>query len=98
MVLKIAGKNVDIGQALRSRIDATVTETVRKYFLDRGYSGQVAVAKNGRIFETDVVLHIDAGKVFEARGSDADANVSFEQAAERLDKQLRRYKRRLKDH
>jgi ribosomal subunit interface protein len=97
MVLKIAGTNVDIGQALRSRIDATVAEMVRKYF-DRGYSGQVAVAKNGRLFEIDLVLHIDTGKVFEARGSDADAHVSFEQAAERLDKQLRRYKRRLKDH
>lgn len=97
MVVKIAGKNVDIGQALRTRIDATVTDTVRKYF-DRGYSGQVTVAKNGRLFETDLVLHVDAGKVFEARGSDADAHISFEQAAERLDKQLRRYKRRLKDH
>ncbi len=97
MVVRIAGKNVDIGQALRSRIDSTVTGLVRKYF-DRGYSGQIAVSKNGRIFETDLVLHIDAGKVFEARGSDTDAYVSFEQAAERLDKQLRRYKRRLKDH
>jgi ribosomal subunit interface protein len=97
MVLRIAGTNVDIGQALRIRIDETVTGTVQKYF-DRGYSGQVAVAKNGRVFETELVLHIDTGKVFEARGSDADAHVSFEQAAERLDKQLRRYKRRLKDH
>jgi ribosome-associated translation inhibitor RaiA len=55
------------------------------------------VAKNGRLFETDLVLHIDTGKVFEARGSDADAHLSFEQAAEHLDKQLRRYTRRLKD-
>jgi len=97
MVVRIAGTNVDIGQALRSHIDAAVTGTVRKYF-DRGYSGQVAVSKNGRLFETDLVIHIDSGKVFEARGSDADAHVSFEQAAERMDKQLRRYKRRLKDH
>jgi ribosomal subunit interface protein len=97
MVVRIAGKNVDIGEALRSRIDATVTGTVRKYF-DRGYSGQVAVSKNGRIFETDLVLHLDTGRIFEARGSDADAYMSFEQAAERLGKQIRRYKRRLKDH
>jgi ribosomal subunit interface protein len=97
MVVRIAGTNVDLGQALRTRIDATVADTVRKYF-DRGYSGQVAVSKNGRIFETDLVIHIDTGKVFEASGSDTDAYVSFEQAAERLDKQLSRYKRRLKDH
>lgn len=97
MVLRIAGKNFDIGQALRTRIDTTVADSVRKYF-DRGHSGQVAIAKNGRMFETDIVLHLDTGKVFEARGSDADAHQSFEQAAERLNTQLRRYKRRLKDH
>jgi ribosomal subunit interface protein len=97
MALRIAGKNVDIGQALRSHIDTAVAGTVRKYF-DRGFSGQVAVSKNGRVFETDLMLHLDTGKVFEARGLDADAHLSFEQAAERLDKQLRRYKRRLNDH
>ncbi len=98
MVLRIAGKNFDIGQALRSRIDETVAGMVGKYFVESGYSGQVAVSKNGRVFETDMVLHIDTGKVFEASGSDADARVSFDLAAEKLDKQLRRYKRRLKDH
>ena len=97
MSLKIAGKNLDIGQALRTRIDETVTSTVQKYF-DRGFSGQVTVSKSGHTFETDVTLHIDAGAVFEVNGSDANANLSFDQAAERLAKQLRRYKRRLKDH
>ena len=97
MVLRIAGKNFDIGQALRTHIDASVTGSVSKYF-DRGYSGQVTVSKNGRMFETELVLHIDTGKVFEASGSADDAHVSFNAAAERLDKQLRRYKRRLKEH
>jgi len=97
MVLKIAGKNLDIGQALRTRIDETVTDTVHKYF-DRGYSGQVTVSKAGHVFETDLALHLDTGAVFEVHGADADAHTSFGQAAERLAKQLRRYKRRLKDH
>jgi ribosomal subunit interface protein len=97
MVLKIAGKNVDIGQALRTRIEDTVEAAVRKYF-DGGSSGHVTVSKAGRIFETEVVVHLDTGAVFEASGSDADAHLSFEQTAERLEKQLRRYKRRLKEH
>lgn len=97
MVLRIAGKNLDIGQALRTRIDETVTVTVQKYF-DRGYSGQVTVSKSGHVFETELALHLDSGAVFEVHGEDADANLSFDQAAERLAKQLRRYKRRLKDH
>ena len=97
MVLRISGKNVDIGQALRSRIDETISAAVRKYF-NGGYSGQITVSKSGRGFETDCALHLDTGIVFEARGSAMDAHQSFDQAAERLDKRLRRYKRRLKDH
>ena len=97
MVLKIAGKNLDIGDALRSRIDETVTGTVEKYF-DRGYSGQVTVSKDGGFFQTELALHLDTGAVLEVHGSDVDAHQSFEQAAERLAKRLRRYKRRLKDH
>jgi ribosomal subunit interface protein len=97
MVLRIAGKNLDIGQALRTRIDETVTGTVQKYF-DRGYSGQVTVSKSGSVFETELALHLDSGVILEVHGADADAHMSFDQAAERLAKRLRRYKRRLKDH
>jgi ribosomal subunit interface protein len=97
MVLRISGKNIDIGQALRTRIDETISGTVRKYF-DRGYSGQVTLSRSGHVFETDLAVHLDSGTMLEARGSDPDAHLSFDQAAERLEKRLRRYKRRLKDH
>ena len=97
MVLKISGKNVDIGQALRTRIDATVSDAVKKYF-NGGYSGHITVTKGGRGFETECAVHLDTGMIFEARGSAGDAHASFDLAAERLEKRLRRYKRRLKDH
>jgi ribosome hibernation promoting factor len=97
MSLRIAGTNFDIGQALRSRIDETVTGTVHKYF-DRGYSGHITMSKSGSVFETELALHLDSGIVLEVHGSDPDAHLSFDQAAERLAKRLRRYKRRLKDH
>jgi ribosomal subunit interface protein len=95
--MRISGKNLDIGQALRQRIDETVNAIVTKY-LDMGFSGQVTVSKSGRIFETECALHLDSGHVVEARGADADAQMSFTQAAEHLDTQLRRYGRRLKSH
>jgi ribosomal subunit interface protein len=97
MVLRIAGKNLDIGEALRTRIDATVTGTVQKYF-DRGYSGHCTVSRSGKVFETELALHLDSGVILEVHGSDPDAHTSFDQAAERLAKRLRRYKRRLNDH
>ena len=96
MALKISGKNVDIGQALRSRIDQTIAEAVQKYF-DGGYYGNVTVTRNGRIFRTECSVHLDSGIVIEASGNDDDANASFDQALERLQKRLRRYNRRLKD-
>jgi len=97
MVLKISGKNVDIGQALRSRVDSTISGAVSKYF-DGGYSGHVTVSKTGRTFQTECSVHLDTGMVFEASGKEGDAHASFDKAAERLEKRLRRYKRRLKDH
>ncbi len=95
MALKISGKNVDIGQALRSRIDQTIADAVQKFF-DGGYSGHVTMTRNGRAFGTDCSVHLDSGMVIEASGNDKDANASFDQALERLQKRLRRYKRRLK--
>ena len=97
MVLKISGKSVDIGQALRTRIDTTISGAVGKFF-DGGFSGHVTLSKTGRTFQTECTIHLDTGIVFEASGNDGDANASFDKAAERLEKRLRRYKRRLKDH
>ena len=96
MALKISGKKVDIGQALRSRIDQTIAGAVQKFF-DGGYSGNVTVTRNGRIFRTECSVHLDSGMLIEATGNDNDANASFDQSLERLQKRLRRYKRRLKD-
>ncbi len=96
MALRISGKNVDIGQALRSRIDQTIADAVQKFF-DGGYSGNVTVTRNGRIFRTECSVHLDSGMLIEATGNDNDANASFDQSLERLQKRLRRYKRRLKD-
>jgi ribosomal subunit interface protein len=97
MALKVSGKNVDIGQALRSRIESTISAVAGKYF-DGGCSGHVTVTRAGRAFQTDCALHLDTGAVFEASADAGDAHVSFDIAAERLEKRLRRYKRRLKQH
>jgi ribosomal subunit interface protein len=97
MVLRIAGQNFDLGEALRTRIEETVAASVGKYF-GRGYSGQVVLSKDGHLFETEMSLHLDSGAILECHGSGVDANSSFDQTIEKLAKQLRRYKERLKDH
>ena len=96
MPFRISGKNLDIGAALRQRVNDRLVEALAKYF-DRGYSGHVTVEKDGFGFRTECAIHLDSGAIFEAQGMAADAYASADQAAIRMEKQLRRYKRRLKD-
>ncbi|MCF3936388.1 ribosome-associated translation inhibitor RaiA [Acuticoccus sp. M5D2P5] len=97
MSLTIAGKNMDVGSSLRQRIEERVAVSVGKYF-DGNYSGQVTLTKSGAGFEADCTLHLDTGVVLRTSATAGDATQAFEQAGERIDKRLRRYKRRLKAH
>jgi ribosomal subunit interface protein len=97
MGLRISGKSIEIGDALREQVDARVGEAVSKYF-DGGYSGHVTVEREGSGFRTDCAIHLDTGIVLRAVGQAQDAPRSFDIAAEHIEKRLRRYKRRLKEH
>src|SRR5947209_12701981 len=97
MPLRVSGKNISVGEALRERINTRVAEAMTKYF-DGGFSGHVTVGREGFGFRTECVIHLDSGIVLEADALAADAYASANQAAERIEKRLRRYKRRLKDH
>src|SRR5215213_11550294 len=96
MTLRVSGKNLDIGEALRSLVEQRVAAALVKYF-DGGYSGHVTVARDGTGFRTDCVLHLASGMTLEASGAAGDAYASFDQTADRIERRLRRYKRRLKD-
>jgi ribosomal subunit interface protein len=97
MPFRVSGKNIDLGEALRERISSRVSEATAKYF-DGGYSGHVTVGKDGFGFRTELVVHLDSGVVLEVEAFAADAYTSADQAALRIEKRLRRYKRRRKDH
>src|SRR5918994_1917680 len=95
MPFRISGKNIDIGEALRERVNARIVEAMGKYF-DGGYSGHVTVGKEGFGFRTECAVHLDSGITLQAEGTAADAYASADQAAIRIEKRLRRYHRRLK--
>ena len=97
MALRISGRNINIGAALRTRIAGRVEEAMSKYFRG-GYSGHATVGKDGFGFKTECVLHLDSGTLLEAEGMAADPYESADQAAIHIEKRLRRYKRRRKDH
>jgi ribosomal subunit interface protein len=97
MAFRISGKNINIGEALRRRISERVAEATGKYFKG-GFSGHATVAKDGFGFHTECVLHLDSGVMLEAEGMAADAYDSADLAAIHIEKRLRRYKRRRKEH
>jgi ribosomal subunit interface protein len=97
MSVRVSGKHMEIGESFRQRIEEQIGEAVTKYF-DGGYSGQVIVEKAGSRFSADCKVHLDTGIVLHAAGEANDPQISFDAAAQRIEKRLRRYKRRLKDH
>lgn len=97
MAFRVSGKNIAIGEALRGRVNQRIAEATAKYF-DGGYSGHVTIGKDGFGFRTECVVHLDSGIILEADAIAGDAYSSADQAAERIEKRLRRYKNRLKDH
>jgi ribosomal subunit interface protein len=97
MPFRVSGKNIAIGDALRGRVSQRIAEATAKYF-DGGYSGHVTIGKDGFGFRTECVVHLDSGIVLEAEAIAGDAYSSADQAAARIEKRLRRYKGRLKDH
>ena|SRR5680860_47302 len=97
MSLRISGKHMNLGDTLTERIQDRIEHSVKKYFAG-GYSGHVTVEKNGIGFNCDCMLHLDSGTILQAAAKAGDATTSFDDAADKIEKRLRRYKRKLKDH
>src|SRR5438445_4108761 len=95
MPCRISGLNLAIGYSVPNSMIARVAEAMSKYF-DVCYSGHVTVGKEGFGFRTECAVHLDSGITLHTDGMAADAYASADQAALRIEKRLRRYKRRLK--
>ena len=97
MGLRVSGKNFSIGEALREHILDRVNASSARYF-DGAVTGHIVVDHEGSGYRTDCTLHLTSGTTLHSEGRAQEPYASFEQAAERLEGRLRRYKRRLKDH
>src|ERR1700709_971172 len=96
MTLRISGKSISVGDALRGRVSGRAEEVRRNYF-DGNYSGHITLSKDGFGFRADCALHLDSGITLEADSNATDAYSSADQALLMMEKRLRRYKSRLKD-
>ncbi len=97
MRIQVNGKHMDVGDALREHVETKINEVAAKY-AERPVEAIVTFSKSRHEFVADASLHLSTGMTAQAKAHAVDIYDSFEGAAERMVKQLRRYKRRLKDH
>ena len=98
MEVRVSGHQIETGEALRGAVEGRLGAIADKYFA-RAISAQVTFGRGpyDHSFTCDVVARVPQGVVLKGSGRGAEAGAAFDQAADRIETQLRRYKRRLKD-
>lgn len=97
MRYQISGKQIDIGDALQTHVKTDLGTILEKY-AGRPTDAQVTFSKSGHEHVCESVVHLSTGLTVQAKGHASEIYAAFDASAEKMDKQLRRYKRRLKDH
>lgn len=97
MKIDVNGKQIDIGDALRGHVIETLTAAMEKY-AERPTDATVTFTRDRHEFKCECSTHLSTGMKAQASGRAGDIYAAFDAASERLAKQLRRYKRRLKNH
>jgi ribosomal subunit interface protein len=96
--VRVAGHQVDTGESLREHAQRRVAEITGKYF-SRGISANVTFGRGpNNAYTCDIVAPVVQGVVLKASYSAREAQMAFNGAADRIEKQLRRYTNRLKEH
>lgn len=97
MTLRVSGKNMDVGEALRGKAETHIDAVVKKYF-DGGYDGHLTLEPEGIGFNAICSIHLDTGAVLQSTAYGGDAVSAYEIMSDTVEKRLRRYKRKLKSH
>lgn len=98
MQIQVTGKQVDVGEALRSRVSDELTSSIGKYIDRPGGGADVVVSRDGHGFRVDCTVTLASGQKLTTHGLGGDAHLAFDAASAKMQKRIRRYKNRLKDH
>lgn len=99
MQVSVSGKGVDVGEAFRNHVETQITEHVQKY-IDRINNVQVVLSREAHLFRVDISgnLGTHSGLAIKGRGQRDDVYAAFDEALDKITKQLRRYKRKITNH
>ena len=98
MLVQVSGKHVDVGDALRDRINDELSGCIGRYFERGGMAGDVVLSRDGHLFKIECAVRLASGQQLDSHGSGDDAYGAFDAALGKLERRIRRYKRRLKNH
>jgi len=97
MKLSIKGKQIDVGDALRTHVETQLQEIVAKYFSD-SLEASVTFSRDAHLFCADITVHAGRGIVLQCKASATEPYQAFDAATTRLAGRLRRYKNKIKHH
>ncbi len=97
MRYQITGKQLDVGEALQTHVRSEVEEVMVKY-AQRPTDATIVFSRDGHEFICEATVHLSTGLTAQAKANAAEIYAAFDGCKDKMDKQLRRYKRRLKDH
>lgn len=97
MKIVVTGKQIDVGEALRAHVETSMASVVEKYFV-KAIEAHVVFSRLRHQFCAELSVHAGRGLMMQASNEAEDAYAAFDGAAERLEKRLRRHKRRLRNH
>ena len=97
MRYQISGKQIDIGEALQTHVKSELGEIIEKY-AQRPTDATIVFSKAGYEFVCEATVHLSTGLTAQAKGHATEIYAAFESCREKMDKQMRRYKRRLRNH
>lgn len=100
MNIIVTGRQIDIGDSLRSHVEGHIDGIVDKYFENTidSIDGTVTMSKNAHLHRADCNIHLGHGVYLQTHAEEKDIYAAFDSAAEKMEKRLRRYKRRLTNH
>lgn len=95
--IRVTGRNVDVGDALRGRIIDELSAGVSRY-VTRDGDGVVTLTRERHLYRVEISVHLDSGISLESEAEASEPHPAFDAALIKMEKRVRRYKRRLKDH
>lgn len=97
MRYQVSGKQIDIGEALQAHVQDELSNMLEKYS-GRPTDATVVFSKHAHEYMCEATVHLSTGLTTQAKAHATEIYAAFDSCSEKMDKQLRRYKRRLKDH